>query len=87
MADPFDVKELKDWWNHPDGKPVRDELKNMFAAAIGDMRKSLRAQKFYEAFGHEVEATLLEDVLQLADGLAQDQVQEKQEHEEERKKR
>lgn len=79
MGDPIDVKAFREWWRSPDGKPFKDELQNMFADAVGDMRKALRSQKFYEAYGHEVEATLMEDVLQLPDGLIQDQTREKEE--------
>lgn len=77
----FDAKALRDWWRDPDGKPFRDELRNLFAAAMSDMRKALRAEKHSQAYGHEVEATVYEDIMQLADGLIQDQVAKEKDEE------
>ena len=72
--DPFDSRALRDWWKNADGKPFRDEMRNQFSAAISDLRKDVLNQKFYEAYGHAVEARTYEDVLQMVDGLIQDHV-------------
>lgn len=85
MPEPFDPRDLRDWWKDPAGNPFKEQLKELFSAAIADQRKALRAEQFTKAYGHEVEAVVYEDVLGLVDGLIQDQAKEKDESNQERK--
>ena len=78
----FDPKELRDWWRDPRGKPYRDALSALFPAAISDMRKAVASELFHRASGHAAEATVVEDAINLVDGLIQDQKREKEEAEE-----